>query len=187
MACRAIRTMQHAMSQKPGPRRALSCVRRSTRAAARTLPLERPSNSVTGRRSRVRPVETEVRDGLYLVVTGVVLHRFLHRDADYGTDVRIRFPVRAVGANAKTRARCVVGRVLTHKDWCADTARPLFDNERYAASQQFQEESGPGRALFFDPFKHIVNNNADPAATSHGSDSAAGTRCLPGACGTDVA
>jgi hypothetical protein len=186
MACRAIRTMQHPMSRKPGPRRALSCVRRSTRAAARTLPLERPSNSVTGRRSRVRPVETEVRDGLYLVVTGVVLHRFLHRDADYGTDVHVRFPVRAVGANAKTRASCVVGRVLTHKDWCADTARLLFDNERYAASQQFQKESGPGRALFLT--RSNTFSTTTPVQRQHRMDRIArpGRDCLPGACGTDV-
>jgi hypothetical protein len=176
MACRAIRTMQHPMSRKPGPRRALSCVRRSTRAAARTLPLERPSNSVTGRRSRVRPVETEVRDGLYLVVTGLVLHRFLHRDADYSADVHVRFPVRAFGANSKTRASCVVGRVLTQKDWRADKGQPLFENQRYAALQQFQQRVRSRPGSFFGLFEHIVNNNADPAATLHGSDSAAGTR-----------
>jgi hypothetical protein len=121
-------------------------------------------------------VETEVTDGLYLVVTDRVFHRFLHRDADHRTDVHVGFPVRAVGANSTARASCLVGRVLTQNDWRADTAQPLFENAQYAASQQFQQESGSGRALFFDPCKHTVNNNADPAAASHGSDSAAGTR-----------
>jgi hypothetical protein len=70
-------------------------------------------------------VETEVSDGLYLVVAGVVLHRFLHRDADYGIDVHVRFPVRAVGANSETRACRLVGRVLTRQDRRADARRPL--------------------------------------------------------------
>jgi hypothetical protein len=120
--------MPYPMTRKPGLRRALSCVRRSTRAAARTLPVERPSNSVTDGRSSVRQVETEVSDGLYLVVTGVVLHRFLHRDADYGIDVHVRFPVRTVGANSETRAGRLVGRVLTRQDWRADARRPLSAN-----------------------------------------------------------
>ncbi len=34
-------------------------------------------------------------------------------------------PVRAVGANAETRARRIVGRVLTRQDWRADARRPL--------------------------------------------------------------
>jgi hypothetical protein len=170
-----MRTMPHPMMQKSGLRRALSCVRRSTRVGPRTLPVERTSNSVTGRRSRVGSVETEVTDGLYLVVTDRVLHRLLHRDADYGTDVHVRFPVRAVGANSKTRASCVVGRVLTQKDWPADTARPLFENSNTLhRSSSARVRSTPGS--FFYLCKHIVNNNADPAATSHGSDSAAGTR-----------
>lgn len=143
-----MRTIQHPMTRKPGLRCALSCVRRSTRATTRTLPVERPSNSVTDGRSHIRPVETEVTDGLYLVVTGVVLHRFLHGDVDYGTDAHVRFPVRAVGANSEARARRLVGRVLTQKNWRADTARPSVENEGHAALQQFQQESGPGRALF---------------------------------------
>ena len=89
------------------------------------MPVERPSNSVTGRRSRVRSVETEVSDGLYLVVTGLVLRRFLHRDVDYRADVRVRESVRAVGANAETRACRIVGRVLTRKDWRTDARRLL--------------------------------------------------------------
>ena len=171
-----MRTMLRPMTRKRDLSSALPCVRRSTRVAARTLPVGRPSNSVTGRRRVVRPVETEVTDGLYLVVTDRVLPGFLHRDADYSADVRVRFPIRAVGAHSETRASCLVGRVLTQNVWCADIAQPLFENERYAASQQFQQESGSCRALFFGLFKHIVNNNADPAARSHGSDSAAGTR-----------
>jgi hypothetical protein len=182
-----MRSMPYPMNRKPGPRRAFSCVRRSTRAAARTLPARRPSKSVTGGRTSVWPVETEVSDGLYLVVTDRVLHRLVHRDAYYGTDVHVRFPVRAVGANSEARASCLVGRVLTPKDRRADTAQASFENGRCVASQQYQQESGPDRALFFDRLKHIVNNNAGPAAASHGSDSAAGTRSLPGVCGTDVA
>ena len=125
MPARAMRTMLHPMTRKPGPCRALSCVRCSTRAAARTLTVERPSNSVTGRRASVRSVETEVSDGLYLVVTGLVLRRFLHRHVDYRTDVRVRESVRAVGANAETRACRIVGRVLTRQDWRTDARRPL--------------------------------------------------------------
>ena len=171
-----MRTMLDPMTRNLGSISVLSCVRRSTRLVARTLSVGRPSNSVTGRRSRVRPVETEVTDGLNLVVTDRVLPGFLHRDADHGTDVHVRFPVRAVGASPGTRASCLVGRLLTQNVWRADTAQSLFENEQHAASQQFQQESGSCRTLFFDLFKHIVNNNADPAATSHGSDSAAGTR-----------
>lgn len=146
-----MRTMLPPLTRKPDSRQALPCVRCSTRVATRTLPAERSSNSVTGRRSRVGPVETEVADGRYLVVTDRVLHRLLHRDPDYRTDVHVGFPVRAVGANSKTRASCLVGRVLTQKDSCADRAPPLFETERHAASQQFEQESGPGRALFFRP------------------------------------
>jgi hypothetical protein len=90
------------------------------------LPFERPSNSVTGRRASVRSVETEVSDGLYLVVTGLVLRRFLHRDVDYCPDVHVRVPVRAAGANSETRARRIVGQVLTREDRRADVTRPLF-------------------------------------------------------------
>ena len=144
-----MRTMQRPMTRKPGSCRALSCVRCSTRAAARTLPVQMPSNSVTGRRACVRSVETEVTDGLYLVVTGGVLHRLLHRDADHGTDVHVGFPVRAVGANSKTRASRVVGRLLTEEDWRADTAQPSLENRRHAASQQFRRESGSRPGSFF--------------------------------------
>jgi hypothetical protein len=73
-------------------------------------------------------VETEFTDGLNLVVTGLVLRRFLHRDVDHGTDVRIRVAVRAVGANAETRARRIVGRVLTRQDGRADATWPLPAN-----------------------------------------------------------
>jgi len=140
--------MQRPMNRKPGPHRALSWVQCSTRAGARTLPVEMPSNSVTGRRSCVRSVETEVSDGLYLVVTGRVLPRLLHRDADYGADVHVGFPVRAIGANSKTRASRVVGRLLTREDRRADTAQPLLENRRHAASQQFRTSPAPRRALF---------------------------------------
>src|SRR5690349_14234376 len=129
-----MRTVQRVITRKPGARLTLSCVRRSTRAAARTLPVGMPSNSVAGRRSCVKSVETEVTDGLYLVVTDRVLHRLLHRDADYGTDVHVGFPVRAVGAHSKTRASCVVGRLLTQEDRRADTAQPLSEKRRHAAS-----------------------------------------------------
>jgi hypothetical protein len=182
-----MRSMQYPLTREPGLDHALSYVRRSTRPVARTLPVGLSSNSVTGRDSSVWPVETEVSDGLYLVVTGLVLHRLLHRDADHCTDVHVRFPVRAVGANSKTRANCVVGRVLTKKDWRADMTQPLFENQRYAALQQFQQESGPGRALFFDPCKHIVNNK--PIQRQHRMARIArpGRDDLPGGCGTDVA
>ena len=123
-----MRTMQLSMTRKPGPRRALCCVRRSTREPTRTLPVERPSNSVTGGLSSVWPVETEVSDGLYLVVTGVVLHRVLHRDADYRTDAHVGLPVRTGEANSEGRASRVVGRVLTRRDRRADTRRLLFAN-----------------------------------------------------------
>jgi hypothetical protein len=125
MPARAMRMMLHPMTRKPGPRRAFSCVRRSTRAGVRTLPVDRPSNSVTGRRASVRSVETEVSDGLYLVVTGLVLRRLLHRDVDYRTDVHVRVPVRAAGANSETGASRIVGRVLTREDWRADASRSL--------------------------------------------------------------
>jgi hypothetical protein len=179
--------MLHPMTRKPGPRPALSCVRRSTRAAARTLPVERASNCVTGRRSRSRPVETEVTDGLDLVVTDRVLHRLLHRDADHGADVHVRFPVRAIGANSKTRASCVVGRVLTQQDRRADRACPFIDSTRYAALQQLQREPGPGRALFFAPFEHM--STTTPSQRQHRMARIArpGRDELPGACGTDVA
>lgn len=182
-----MRTMLHPMTRKPGPRRTFPCVRRSTRVAPRTLPIEWSSNSVTGRRSRVRPVETEVRDGLYLVVAGIVLHRILHRDADYGADGHVRFPVRAVGADSKTRASCLVGRVLTQKNWCAYTARPLFENEQYAASQQFQQESGPSGLFFLTCSNTLSTTTPIQRQYRMARIARPGRDDLPGACGTDVA
>ena len=182
-----MRAMLHPMTRKPGQRRALSCVRRSTRAAVRTLPVERASNCVTGGRSRVRPVETEVTDGLDLVVTDRVLHRLLHRDADHGADVHVRFPVRAVGANSKTRASGVVGRVLTQQDRHADRACPFIDTTRYAALQQLQ--GSPVQAgLFFLPRSNTLSTTT-PSQRQHRMARIArpGRDELPGACGTDVA
>jgi hypothetical protein len=95
-------------------------------------------------------VETEVTDGLYLVVTGRVLHRLFHRDADHGTDVHVGFPVRAVGANSKTRASRVVGRLLTREDWRADTAQSWLEEQRHVALQQFRREPGIRPGSFFD-------------------------------------
>ena len=182
-----MRTMLHPMTRKPGPRRALPCVRRSRRAVARTLPVELPSNSVTGRPSSVWPVETEVRDGLYLVVTGVVLHRVLHRDADYRTDVRVRFPVRAVGANSKTRASRPVGRVLTLEDRRADTARPLFKNGDALHRSSFSK-SPVQTGLFFLTRVNTLSTTT-PIQRQHRMARIArpGRNDLPGVCGTDVA
>ena len=200
-----MRPMVYSMSRKPGPRRALSCVRRSTRAAARTLPVERPSNSVTGSRSRVRSVETEVTDGLYLVVTGLVLHGFLHRDVDHGTDVRVRESVRAVGANAKTRARRIVGRVLTRQDWRADPRRPLSAgsntlrrNNAATAKEWFsalRARLGAARpsgvrlkpGSFFWSSCNTLSTTM-PIQRQHRMNRIAppGRDCIPGACGTDV-
>jgi hypothetical protein len=182
-----MRTMLHPMTRKRGLSSALPCVQRSTRAAARTLPVGRPSNSVTGRRSYVGPVETEVTDGLYLVVTDRVLPGFLHRDADYRTDVHVRFPVRAVGANSETRASRLVGRVLTQNVWCADTARPIFESARRAASQQFLQESGSRRALFLTCSNTL--STTTPIQRQHRMARIArpGRDDLPGPCGTDVA
>jgi hypothetical protein len=68
----------------------------------------------------------EVTDGLYLVVTGPVLHRFICGHAHHGVDVHVRFSVGAIGAGSETRASRIVGRVLTRQDWRADTRRALF-------------------------------------------------------------
>jgi hypothetical protein len=181
-------TMLPPMRRKPGSRRAFSYVRRTTRAVARTLPLEPPSKSVTGRRSRVGSVETEVTDGLYLVVTDRVFHRFLHRDADHRTDVHVRFPVRAVGANSKARASCVVGRVLTHNDGRADTAQPLFESARYAALQQFQQRVRSLAGLFFLTRANTLSTTT-PIQQQHCMARIArpGRDDLPGVSGTDVA
>jgi hypothetical protein len=171
-----MRTMQRPMTRRPGPRRALSCVRCSTRAAARTSPVEMPSNSVPGTRSCVSSVETEVTDGLYLVVTGRVLHRLFHRDADHGTDVHVGFPVRAVGANSKTRASRVVGRLLTREDWRADTAQSWLEEQRHVALQQFRREPGIRPGSFFDQVQTHCQQQRRAGGRSQGSDSVAGTR-----------
>ena len=198
--------MQHPMTRKPGPRRALPCVRCSTREITRTLPAQRPSNSVIGGRSRARPVETEVSDGLYLVVTGVVLHRVLHRDADYRTDVHVGFPVRTVGANSATRAGCIVGRLLTRRDRTADTRRPLFASsdalhrsnagavKQIVSTPSWREMRGlverspvENRALFFGLWCNTLSTTT-PIQRQHRMARIAppGRDCLPGACGTDV-
>lgn len=201
-----MRTMQHPMTRKPGPRRALRCVRCSTRELTRTLPVEQPSNSVTGGRSCARPVETEVSDGLYLVVTGVVLHRVLHRDADHRTDVHVRFPVRTVGANSATHASRFVGRVLTRRDRRADTRRPLFASsetlQRTNASAAKEVVSTPSRremrglverspvetGLFFFGLWCNTLSTTTPIQRQHRMARIAppGRDCLPGACETDV-
>jgi hypothetical protein len=125
-----------APNPKPGPRRALSCVRRSSRAATRTLPAKQPSNSVTDAHSRARSLITEVTDGLCLVVARPVLHRFICGDADHRIDVHVRFSVRAIGARSKTRASRIVGRLLTRRDRCADRRPRLFESDAYAAPQK---------------------------------------------------
>lgn len=143
-----MRSMLHPMTRKPGPRRALSCVQRSTRAMTRTLPVEQPSNSVIGGRSGVRAVETEVTDGFNLVVTARVLNRFIRGDAHHGIDVHVRFSVRTIGASPAARASRFVGRILTRKDRCADTARPLFENGNTLHRSSFRK-SPVQAGLFF--------------------------------------
>jgi hypothetical protein len=128
--------MPCAPNPKPGLRRALPCVQCSSRAATRTLPGKRPSNSVTDAHSRARSLITEVTDGLCLVVARAVLHRLIRGDADHRIDVHVRFSVRAIGASSKTCASRVVGRVLTRQDRCADRRLPLFESSTHAAPQK---------------------------------------------------
>ena len=136
--------MPCAPNPEPGLRRALLRVQCSSRAASRTLPAKRPSNSVTDAHSRARSLITEVTDGLCLVVARAVLHRFICGDADHRIDVHVRFAVRAIGASSKTRASRVVGRVLTRQDRCAYRRLPLSESGAHAAPQK---STGPERLV----------------------------------------